>query len=440
MPKTICFKEGFKLSDVMSNDGFFFDINEDLESNDEPEFSNKIFMSHDDLLKFLYTDDMNNGETNENDVVTPLGVDFNKLRGHMTDLLGNGMVMKFTRQEGVGEKIDENAQVTAKYIGYFEHQDEPFDASYSHDVQNNLQLGNQDLIPGFEIAIKSMKKHEVSIFIIKPEYAFGEMGCPPRIPPNQEVLFLIHVVDFKSDEFTTSFNKLSIQERKLFTIAEKRATDLIATASESFTKHKFNLAIKHYYSAAKILEYSQLRNDEEEGRQRALLTRVYGNLAVCYNKENKPRCACSAINQIPIPNAKSHFNHGRALIRLGEFKRAVQELKRSKKLEPQNKMVAEEIKLANNLESEYNSLMKCLNDNSYSLTGEGEVRAEFISAAKNLCKTLKNDDNVMRTVLPFNLTPEEKSFLADLTANYGLILVHHERYNNEVVFIAKSNY
>lgn len=76
----------------MSNDGFFFDMNEDVESNDEPEFSNKIFMSHDDLLKFLQMDDMDNGETNENNVVTPLGVDFNKLRGHMTDLLGNGMV------------------------------------------------------------------------------------------------------------------------------------------------------------------------------------------------------------------------------------------------------------------------------------------------------------------------------------------------------------
>lgn len=67
------------------------------------------------------------------------------------------------------------------------------------------------------------------------------------------------------------------------------------------------IMIFSYNSAAKILEYAQLKNDEEETRQRALLTRVYGNLAVCYNKENKPRCACSAINQIPTPNAKSRF-------------------------------------------------------------------------------------------------------------------------------------
>ena len=27
-----------------------------------------------------------------------------------------------------------------------------------------------------------MKKNEISRFLIEPQYAYGKMGCPPRIP------------------------------------------------------------------------------------------------------------------------------------------------------------------------------------------------------------------------------------------------------------------
>ena len=30
----------------------------------------------------------------------------------------------------------------------------------------------------------SMRRNEQSQFLIFPEYAFGKIGCPPRIPPN----------------------------------------------------------------------------------------------------------------------------------------------------------------------------------------------------------------------------------------------------------------
>ena len=43
-----------------------------------------------------------------------------------------------------------------------------------------LSIGEQIL--GWEIAIPTMKKGEKSRFLIKPEYAYGKMGCPPRIP------------------------------------------------------------------------------------------------------------------------------------------------------------------------------------------------------------------------------------------------------------------
>ena len=56
-----------------------------------------------------------------------------------------------------------------------------------------------------------------------------------------------------------------------------------------------------------ILEGANLENVEEEEEQKKLLTRAYGNLAVCYNKENKPRNACAACQKVPNPNAKTYF-------------------------------------------------------------------------------------------------------------------------------------
>ena len=37
--------------------------------------------------------------------------------------------------------------------------------------------------PRLEVGVSTMRKGEVSQFLVKSEYAFGRMGCPPRIPP-----------------------------------------------------------------------------------------------------------------------------------------------------------------------------------------------------------------------------------------------------------------
>ena len=52
-------------------------------------------------------------------------------------------------------------------------------------------------LAGLEVAFSSMKKKEKSRFLIKPQYAYGKMGSPPRIPEDavgkiiQYIWFLI---------------------------------------------------------------------------------------------------------------------------------------------------------------------------------------------------------------------------------------------------------
>lgn len=62
-------------------------------------------------------------------------------------------------------------------------------------------------LPGLLIGLLTMKKGEFSRFLISPQYAFGDLGCPPRIPAASMVLYEVEVLDFldlgKVDDFTT---------------------------------------------------------------------------------------------------------------------------------------------------------------------------------------------------------------------------------------------
>lgn len=49
---------------------------------------------------------------------------------------------------------------------------------------------------GLDEAVGTMKRNEQSEFIFSPDWAFGEMGCPPRIPPKAYVYFKIDLIDW----------------------------------------------------------------------------------------------------------------------------------------------------------------------------------------------------------------------------------------------------
>ena len=44
--------------------------------------------------------------------------------------------------------------------------------------------GGGKILYGLEIGISTMRVKEKSRFLLRADYAFGEKGCPPRIPEN----------------------------------------------------------------------------------------------------------------------------------------------------------------------------------------------------------------------------------------------------------------
>ncbi|KAJ8369494.1 hypothetical protein SKAU_G00095220 [Synaphobranchus kaupii] len=64
-----------------------------------------------------------------------------------------------------------------------------FDSSLDRKEPFTFSLGKGQVIKAWDIGLSTMQKGEVSLFLCKPEYAYGAAGSPPKVPPNSTLLF-----------------------------------------------------------------------------------------------------------------------------------------------------------------------------------------------------------------------------------------------------------
>lgn len=93
---------------------------------------------------------------------------------------------------GEGDLIKDGDEVHVKYVGKFVD-GEKFDFSRD-DNTIGVKVGAGNVIPGWEIALKTMRKGGKSTIIIPSALAYGEQGGGP-IPPNSPLVFDIEVVE-----------------------------------------------------------------------------------------------------------------------------------------------------------------------------------------------------------------------------------------------------
>ncbi|CAL9122294.1 unnamed protein product [Musa textilis] len=73
-----------------------------------------------------------------------------------------------------------------------------FDSSRDRGTPFKFNLGQGQVIKGWDEGIKTMKKGENAIFTIPPELAYGPSGSPPTIPPDATLQFDVELLSWTS--------------------------------------------------------------------------------------------------------------------------------------------------------------------------------------------------------------------------------------------------
>ncbi|KAM6970523.1 inactive peptidyl-prolyl cis-trans isomerase FKBP6 [Aplochiton taeniatus] len=138
---------------------------------------------------------------------------FNRLGQQMQDILGDGGILKEVIQHGEGPPVPRDASVSIHFSGFLEYSGHPFETTKHMKYPRMMKLGRDVTLCGLELGLLTMKKGEFSRFLFLPQYSYGEMGCPPLIPPLATVLYEVQVLDFLDSAQVDEFFALSSVRR-----------------------------------------------------------------------------------------------------------------------------------------------------------------------------------------------------------------------------------
>ncbi|XP_055336624.1 peptidyl-prolyl cis-trans isomerase FKBP4-like [Paramacrobiotus metropolitanus] len=241
-------------------------------------------------------------------------------------------------RKGTGYTMpNENAKTKVRLCGLYEGR--KFD---EREVEFYVDEGDDDLqlIPGIDLAVKKMKKHECSLFTFHPDVAFGREGKPEwEIPGNAEVRYEITLLDFDKAKDTWSMNP-----DEKFETAERSKEK----GSQAFTKGRHAAAIKHYERMKEMLAADAEFKDENEEKRKKMLAVSHNNLAAVHLKLGDLYAAKRATEEaltLDPNNIKGLYRKGTANFGLRDYEEAKRDFQRIVDLEPENKAAKQQLAL-----------------------------------------------------------------------------------------------
>lgn len=102
------------------------------------------------------------------------------------------------QKEGQGETPKPGDMVSVFYTGRLLN-GATFDKSNDPSKPFQFRVGRDQVIPGWDYTIVLMKRGERRVVIIPPELGYGTRGQPGRIPRNATLVFVIELLDFRTE-------------------------------------------------------------------------------------------------------------------------------------------------------------------------------------------------------------------------------------------------
>jgi FKBP-type peptidyl-prolyl cis-trans isomerase len=101
-------------------------------------------------------------------------------------------LQKVDLKEGTGDEVKPGATVTAHYTGAVASTGKIFESSKDSGQPATFPLGN--VIKGWQEGVPGMKVGGTRRLIIPASLAYGEAGSPPKIGPNEPLVFDIELI------------------------------------------------------------------------------------------------------------------------------------------------------------------------------------------------------------------------------------------------------
>lgn len=410
--------------------------------------TNDTYFDKEELFKQLNYECINEGD-DDDEKLTP----FERMRKEMTDLTNDSGVLKVILKHGAGSVVPAHSLCRVHYNAYLEYSDEPFDSSRLRGKQHQFKLGVGDVLLGWEYGIATMKRGELARFMLMPNYAYGKMGCPPRIPGEATIMFEIELISFVDQSATDEFESFSEEERKNASFEQilEVVDSLRKSGNEAFSLNQVKRAGSTYSRALRLLENSNLKNEQEENLMKQSALKLYLNLSLCDLKDAKSGRACKYARkalEVDAKNVKALYRLARALHQLGDFHDAKRQIYKAHKLSPSNDEVKKELRELDNELRKYRQQDEVLSRKMLNLnplpkpvkkTGPSNVSNAMLEILTDRLRTFKEAEDLPQMNLPSTLTESEIASLKQAAESMDLVLNVTEANGVKTIEVVKSS-
>ncbi|CAM6096235.1 unnamed protein product [Calypogeia fissa] len=209
----------------------------------------------------------------------------------------------------------------------------------------------EEVIPGLDKVISTMKKGELALITISPQYAFGDVETKRElavVPPNSTVIYELELVSFVKEKESWDMET----PEKIETSIKKKED-----GNALFKVGKYNRAAKKYERAAKLIEYDSGFDDEQKKKAKVLKVTCNLNNAACKLKLKDYKEAVkltTKVLEVEPQNVKALYRRGQAYIELYDLDVAEWDYKKALELDPQNREIRAAVKALKLKQAEQN--------------------------------------------------------------------------------------
>ncbi|CAH1121907.1 unnamed protein product [Ceutorhynchus assimilis] len=259
------------------------------------------------------------------------------------DLLGSGVIMKKIISPGEPDSRGSRSEIlTINFVLSLPNGD-----IIETKKNNQISLGEGDVIQGMDVALGLMNRGERCLLKIGPRLAYGSKGLPPNIPSDATIILDLELVDIQS---ALDCEKMSFEERQ--EVGQKKREK----GNWWYQREEFTQAIQCYRIALDFLEVVDSPNSSATDLELQLLLedrlKILNNLAVAQIKmdlHDQALVSLKIVLQHQPNNVKALYRKAKIFLVKNDAHKAKALLKKAQKLEPNDGLINKELRYVDNL-------------------------------------------------------------------------------------------